>query len=849
MDKDPDITIRLSWQGSTVTAVAFDRWGGPVHEASPPQRVGQALFQSWAEGNRANVPPRLSGILLPPPVRKHIADRVEHLGSRYVRLRLRLDDGPYALGSLRWEAVRVPSATASSSEWRAWAAEPSTPPADGGCELGRHPSFVLVREVVTAVPPPASTPVTAGVVAIADATAVHGPITVRGVTLQVPEPPPGALRDADGRTVRRAVDGSRLSPRVVDAPATVESIGQALAEGAQVFYFGGHQVSGGIVVGADAGGAAEWLDADALAGPLLEAGVTLAVLMACDAAGPAEKTFSGPSAAQQIVQAGVPHVVAFLGKLSHGQAAGFAGRFFSALVRGEEIDGALREGREALEGATAVPVLFTRHDGADLAVGLQPTLRPERLVPVAHRVPVDGGARTSGPDERHRVHLDSRWSLAEGFLLDVLADPAADDLPSLMADAERTLARARYHAGRGSETPRAWYAADAADGRLPRTEGELRDSVSPTYRRAPADAHRGVGLVLRCPDTAVPQDGFREELDRLHGFGWDIRRLVLQVHGTDPARVRETAAELARALGRDEYLLRAPSPVDGVAAAPRPRRRLLSERAADDNGRDARELLKWTRDTDAAGRSAPLPDVDARTAVTDLNRAALWGGPDGEREVLTTVRHHWPALYRPLLDAHASIRHRSARGASLLLAAGRDDDLDRWLRSAGARLPLPAEVGPLERTAEFVDTVVLGLLRAGHSDTDEFGEWLEGATAEVFTAVDVADRGPDALTGEDLSSPGVAVALDRARVLSGVDLGLLDPEGRWPGSWTLLPRRPLTEETASRLYRRCEDHLRLLGLAPAAQAALARYDWELEEQLTTYRQALVPPLPRRTDRV
>lgn len=848
MDRDPDIIIRLSWQGRAVTVTTFDE-GRPVHEPSPPKRVGRGLFGSWAEGVKHGVTREMSDVLLPPPVRKHIAERVENLGGRYVRLRLWMDDGPYDLGSVRWEAVRVPSATAPPSEWRSWAAEPSTPPADGGCELGRHPSFALIRDVVGAGQPPASTPVTAGVVAIADATAVHGPITARGRQLTVAEPPPGALRDADGRNARRVVDGSRLSPRVVDAPATVESIRQALSEGAQVFYFGGHQVSGGIVVGADADGTAAWLDVDALAGWLRDAGVSLVVLMACDSAGPGDEDFSGPSAARRLVLAGVPHVVAVLGKVSHGQAAAFAGGFFSELVKGEEIDGALRKGRDLLEGAAAVPVLFTRHEGPGLAVGLQPSLRPPRLAPVAHRMPVDGGARTADPDERHRVHLDAQWSLAEGFVLDVLADPAADDLPLLMADAERVLARARHHAGRASESPRRWYVADLEDGGPPRTEGELRQSVSPSYRSAPPGADRGVGLVLRCPDTAVPQDGFRQELDRLHGFGWDIRRLVLQVHGEDPSRVREAAAELACALGRDEYLLRAPSHLDGAAAAFPPRRPLLSGRAAGGSGRDARELLRWAMESDAAGRPAPLPDVDPRTVVDDLNAAAVWGGPDSEREVLAAVRHYWPTLYRPLLDAHAAVRSRPARGASLLLAAGRDDDLDRWLRAAGARLPEPGEVGPLGRTGELVDTVVLGLLRAGHSDTGVFGDWLDEATQDVVAAVEVADRGPDALTARDLTSPPVAVALDRARVLSGVDVGLLDPEGRWPGSWRLLPRRPLTEQTARRLYGLGDARLRVLGLAPASQAAPARYDRELEEQLAAYRHALVPPLRRPPDHV
>ncbi|WP_158710543.1 CHAT domain-containing protein [Streptomyces flavochromogenes] len=790
----------------------------------------------------------LTDVLLPAPVRRHLAHRREQMEGRYARVRLLTpDDGSRDLAALRWEVVPLPSAEASVGEWHAWAAEPSAPPADGGCPLGVHPSFTLVRDVASTAPVPTSTPVTVGRVTIADATAIHGEVAVPvfAEPLTLPEPPPEALTDADGRLVRQAVRGSRLSARVVDAPATPGALWQALSEGTQVFYFGGHHVASGLVVGADTGAGPVWLDVDTLAGWLLQADVRLAVLMACDSAVSENGEEPDQSAARRLVRAGVPHVVAVMGKVSHDQAKRFSGSFFSALTRGEEIDRALLAGRARLGDAAAVPVLFTRYGARELAVELLPELRETQRAPVAHRLPVGDGVVVPEPDERHRVHLDTRWCLTERPVLDVLADPTADDLPRLLLDAERLLVRARNAAGHVREALRRWYVYDASSDRLPRTESQLRARVSPAFGQPAPGADRGVGLVLRFDGTVVPHDGLRQELDQLYRFGWDLRVVVLQIRDEDPARVRDSAEELARALGLDEYLLRTSvSSAVSSGTAPRPRRLLPANTGTDASGRGAGELLAWAREADASGRPGPLFDVAPRTVVEELNTEASWGGPQGELGVLAVVRRYWPALYRPLLEAYASARSRPARGLSLQLAAHRDEDLDRWLRAAGEQLPLPGEVGALVRGRALVGTVVLGLLRAGHADTDAFDDWLAEAPPEVAEAVATAKRGPEALIGEDLARPDVAVALDRAGMLDGVDLGRLDPSGTWHGTWALLARRPLTEGTAHWLYGLREAPRRVLGLAPATGPGPERSDRELEVQLAAYRHALVPPLPR-----
>ncbi|WP_406064602.1 CHAT domain-containing protein [Streptomyces sp. NBC_01077] len=862
MEKEADIAVRLAWHGARVTSVVLEN-GLPAHGAAPARPVGRTSFAPWDRDVPPGTAELLAKVLFPPPVRHLVADRTAPLGPRrYLRIRLLLPDveelGPYDLGTLRWEAVRVPSALAGRDAWTAWADTLELPP-DGGTPLGRHPWFTLVRDVVPKHPPSPSVGAAPGLVTVADATSVHGAITTRGGrAATVPEPAPGALGDADGRRVEAAVRDSRLTARAVDSPATAEAIRQTLAGGAQVFYFGGHHVAGGLVVGdSPGGGGAAWLDVDVLSAWLRDGGVGLAVLMACDSAGPSDTGPTGSadstpvgrpggashgeepggSAAERLVRAGVPHVVAVQGKVSHDQAARFAGRFFTALVGGLDIDLALREGTEALEGAAAVPVLYARHDSARLAVGLLPTLRPAQLAPVAHRMPIGGGTALTLPDERHRVQLDVRWCLAERPVRDVLADPGADDLPTPLTEAEWVLLRARGAKGLPHEDLRRWYVHDVIAGRLPGTEAELRVAVSPAYTGLPPESHRGVGLVLRCRAADVPAAGFPGALDRLDGFGWDLRAVVLQVYGEHASEVQEAAEHLARTLGRDEYLVRAHRPEGDTPGPSRPSPLAgLSALGAEDRG--AGRLLEVARAVTDPVMPGPAPAVDVRTVVEDLNSGAVWGDPADERKVLAAVRLWWPSLYGPLLEACSAGRTGPGRAMSLRLAADRDDDLDRWLRAAGGDLPLPWHIGPLDRSTPFADSVVLGMVRTGLRGNGAFEEWLDEASGAVSAAVALLERPESPFGGPDMELPEVAVALDRAGVLAAAHLKDLDPGGRWPGSWALLARRPLTMETAGWLYGLDEGQRRALGIAPASD----RFDLVFEDQLVAIREAFTPPL-------
>ncbi|MFJ1751349.1 CHAT domain-containing protein [Kitasatospora sp. NPDC088134] len=837
MQLNPDITICLEFQGESVTAVV--REGGvALHDAPPARPVAGNLFVPPGRSVSPRVTKSMAEILLPPPVRFHLSRWMEELTLGHMRLRiLTPGDGPRDLAALRWEAVRVPGARAPREEWRAWAQEPSVMPADGGQPLGEHPRILLVRSVSSKVRQTVRTPVTIGRVVIADATAVYGEIAVPGADKPVTfaPPPPEASADADRRLVERVASESRLSARTADVPATPRALRRALEGGAEVFYYGGHQLKGGLALAADGpdgregGEGGTWFSADRLGEMLAEAGVGLAVLMACHSGGGTDEQGKNFSVARRLVRAGVTQVVAVMGEVTHRQAANFARVFFAALVLGEPSDLALREARKVLEGVSALPVLFVREGVGDLVVGMLPEVRDERRAPVAHRLPVEGDGE---PDERYRVHLDAWWCLTGRTVVDVLADPTGDDLTGLMTDAERLLALAR----RRDEASRRWYLWDTPGGRVPRNAVELRNSVIPAYRPAPPGEHRGTGLVLKMDTSPLPP-GICRDIERIFRFDPDLRALVLQVTGPHSEQVRSSAKELARLLGHQEYLLRLPAPTATVPARPR-RWPGVTGGAGSRGARGLLERLALARRVDGA---VPVPEVDVREVVDDLNADGTWGTFDEEREVLNEVRHRWPGLYRSLLEAHARDRVPPRRSASLCMAAARDEDLDRWIGAAGTDLPLPGDVRRQDLTRPLAEAVALALLRANHADTDALDAWAEAAPVAA-AAIRVAGRGATGPLPQDLDLVEAAVVLDRAGLLDPVDFTELDPTGSRPGSWALLTRRPLTEESARWVYSLGEEQRRVLGLEPADGAGERPADAELEANLAPYRDALRPPL-------
>ncbi|MFD9128102.1 hypothetical protein, partial [Kitasatospora sp. NPDC059571] len=220
-----------------------------------------------------------------------------------------------------------------------------------------------------------------------------------------------------------------------------------------------------------------------------------------------------------------------------------------------------------------------------------------------------------------------------------------------------------------------------------------------------------------------------------------------------------------------------------------------------------------------------------------------WGDPAEDAALLDAVRRRSPEAYRGLLTAHAARRTGRARYVSLQSAAVSDDDTGAWIRAAAAvgALPEPGDFPGALVSRAVVDAMVLGLLREGRADLPAFESWLdEGPSAEVAAVAEVAGR-PDARpTAEDLARPEVAVALDRAGLLTGPDFVVLDPHGHCPGSFALVLRRRPTEELLGWLLGLGPGRVGALGLHPASVPA----DFVLAEDLGELRRLLRPPLPR-----
>ena len=119
------------------------------------------------------------------------------------------------------------------------------------------------------------------------------------------------------------------------------------------------------------------------------------VLNACDTARARGQGGDNPfrGVATALVLGGVPAVVAMQRPISDRSAIGFSAAFYRHLARGDSIDEALTEGRQAIHSATpetfewATPVLFLRIPEGNVFVA-KPAVRPEPVVEVAAPAPV-----------------------------------------------------------------------------------------------------------------------------------------------------------------------------------------------------------------------------------------------------------------------------------------------------------------------------------------------------------------------------------------------------------------------------------------------------------------------------
>lgn len=456
-----EITIRLTWlTDRTVAATLGDRDvpappgpGATAEEGRAGAALGPAYVRFPAESLRRAE--NLGRVLLPRDVRRRIVEELGFLHDPADRLRLRLRLQAYepghavALSAVPWERVRLPTEDVELAPyaWTAWADMAPTPSA--GTALRLHRRFTVVREVAAddARPLPPLPDRTSAVVVVADATSVHGDVASGDEVVALAPPPPGRAPAGDGGRVAAAVGRSRYEVRHVPSPATAQAVLRALP-GAAVFYFGGHHVSGGLVVaqGRDRT-AGEVLNTGELSDRLTAHGVQLAVLMACETADPAStegRQHLALPLAERLAADGVPYVVAVHGAVSDEASGRFAGHFFNMIALGTDIDAAVVDAAREMGEPQALPVLCTARAGEP------PQLRSLLPLPAAvrtadaHRMPVPAAGTPAGPadDERFRVCLETYLCLVGGRDVHVLADPAGEDLTAALSENERRLYRA-----------------------------------------------------------------------------------------------------------------------------------------------------------------------------------------------------------------------------------------------------------------------------------------------------------------------------------------------------------------------------------------------------------------------
>ncbi|WP_333774498.1 CHAT domain-containing protein [Streptomyces sp. IBSBF 3136] len=860
-----EITIRLTWRTNETVAADLGEHDPTADQDTDGSFLGPAYLRFRAD--QAARAERLGGVLLPRAVRRRIVAELRLLDP-IDRLRIRLRVPAHApqravpLSGVPWERVRVPSEDFElrPDVWADWAE--MLPTGSVGRELRVHPRFTVIREVAAAEgrPRPPHFDRTSAVVVVADATSVHGDFSTGDSLVSLGSPPSGSSAASDGERVATAVGRSRYEVRRVPSPATAQGIRRALP-GSAVFYFGGHHIASGLVVAQGRGrvdGAV--LDTRELSDQLTAQGVQLAVLMACDTADAASANGRQHTAlplAERLAADGVPYVVAVHGAISDGASGRFAGRFFSALALGTDIDAAVAQAAVEMAESQALPVVCTARAGEPPRLrSLLPLPDPVRTAD-GHRMPVPrAGARVRpADDERFRVCLETYLCLAGGGGVHVLADPSGEDLTAALTENERKLFQAvaaqettdatrcsalsadrevpdGRHAARaggpGWPEPPRWYACDAHESR-PATRAALLAALTPEFRAL------GPGAVVRRPGLVVRWH-VGGALPRWSTYLGDIRKLasefgtvVIQVHGAATDPVLEAATQVARDLRRDEYLVAAGPPRPGTAT---PSTRLL------DGAAQVLEALRAAKEGDTDVREVR---VDGAAVVADLNANGGWGDWQIEHRTLESIAAVWPRELPGVLAAHANARAGVARYASLLLASTRDAWMSRWLSDAGDRAPRPSDFRGVNVPPSVADAVVLGLLREavrGPNLPAELDDWEEESLSEESRNALAVWRRGSAVAEKDFERPQDAIALERAGLLDAVDPLTLDPRARCRGSWSLLVRRPLAEDDAAWLARASEDKRRLVGMAPPALIN----DAVLERELHAFTSALRLPL-------
>ncbi len=197
---------------------------------------------------------------------------------------------------------------------------------------------------------------------------------------------------------------------LLEGGACLDDVSHALKRGYRVLHFVGHGAfspgAGGLLALAGAQGQAEYVDATGLARVVREQMVAAVVLNVCESAtDDTVRSFMG--LAPNLIQAGIPAVIAMQHSISDAGALCFSHQVYRALAAGDPLDEAVTDARKAMSAALgvrpgewAVPVLFMRVEH-----GLLWEVDPQRRVVVERmdaleRMAADTAARDRSAERR-----------------------------------------------------------------------------------------------------------------------------------------------------------------------------------------------------------------------------------------------------------------------------------------------------------------------------------------------------------------------------------------------------------------------------------------------------------------
>jgi hypothetical protein len=219
------------------------------------------------------------------------------------------------------------------------------------------------------------------------------------------------------------------------------------------------------------------------------------------------------------------------------------------------------------------------------------------------------------------------------------------------------------------------------------------------------------------------------------------------------------------------------------------------------------DRMSWYTDipVDCGQDTGGMRVADVVAVVVDQATQRQEVNPDVETRLLCAVRDLAPQWYHPVLRAYAASTSGPAFTASAKVAAVYDEDLDRWLESAGG--DVDPEAVPGRHEMWFCDAMCLAHVRSGRWPTAR--RWAaRGVSNGVGQFLRRESTGDIPVSESALLDWDAVVAARRADV--HVDLASSDVASRaWRtnGLWAAIASAPVTAVVLGTM-RGLPEHLR-----------------------------------------